>query len=195
MTEFCPIIKENCKGNSCKFWVKENDENDCIILNYLIFNTGSLFLDKTEDDLKPLKINENNYTYLDFNSEERITKDFYDFIKLNYSNIKWISNNMLRFFFSKNGIEDYFRIKTEYKIKIENISNLTQDILNKEALEREKEIVYSLIDKLYNYTKENGLKQIRKIDVKSFLLDNSIELSTEAKEILYVKVNLLLKKN
>ena len=76
---------------------------------------------------------------------------------------------------------------------IYNISQSKLDDKYKQKMLREKNEIPSLVDQCVDWARTNGLKNVSKSDVETFLLEKEYDLTKESQKSIYALTNTKLK--
>jgi hypothetical protein len=121
---------------------------------------------------------------------ESIYKDYKEPLDVN-ENI--IDNELIRIWEEKDLLQSY-RTEPTIKMKLQKVSHIVHKHFSDIARKKEGEILPPLIDECVVWCKKQGLTKIIKSNLKVFLSDKNIDLTSIGKEELYFKVNNELKK-
>lgn len=118
-------------------------------------------------------------------------------IRLHLSTDQYAQN-----FWGKKGLGSYQFIGTEIQRKKDEIEKETQKLLDKEyddyinaMKEKEKSLLPGIITSCVEWAKEMNRKTLSVKDIRFFLMENKIELSTENERAIYLYANNELKKD
>jgi hypothetical protein len=201
MNNFCPIIKEGCKGSNCISW----KDDKCLIFFFLETSTRYSTV-STDDD-----IDDNEFEFEDDKPQkappeieaatpEQLANDIVSFTKKEFAGEEmiWVSQSA-RFFWDSKGINRY-ALSAEDNLKIEKAERLAQQQLNAEReietqkkLEIERAELPQLVEKCTQWAKERGITKLVLADVDTFLLEKSIQVLQPTRRAIYATTNTNLK--
>jgi hypothetical protein len=203
---FCPFLKEKCKGNECVMWKSE----ECILVSFLERVQESFSLPPEEMLLPKEKVESGSMIlhreeakvpdWLKTRTPEELAVEMIDFIKKEFSEDEGYSyHTAFRYFWESKGVQD-FLLPSEARLKIQRAEFLAERELIKESeserkrkLQEQKDELPSLVSQCVDWARANGLKKITFADLDTFLLEKDIDLLHEIKRTLYSMVNLKLK--
>ena len=190
---FCPLIGDDCKKEECLLW-----KNGGCLLPPFIKNIISI---ETVEEISPEEVptmeKEIKETPDDIKNKtaEELAKELVEFIesKEDYldERTKYWSFHL---FWEMKGVEKDANYATDIQMKINKAELLAQYILDKNQLEKERELLSSFVNTCFKWAKENGLNRVTQSDIESFLIENNMKLiMPESKKMLVVWTNFKLK--
>lgn len=196
MGNFCPLLKEQCKGSECAFWLEK-----CSIFDFLqkfsIRPVYDLFKkEEKENEKKSIPSEIIN------SSADELAEEIFSYAQkeLQDEEERWLDSEFFDGFWNSKGIEDKFELPKDIQSKIKKAEKMTQKKLEKDSNDREqrkyqqeKAALPQLIEDCINWAKQNGLKRVTKSDISAFLLEKNLEIFTDTETILYSKANARLK--
>lgn len=189
---FCPIIKDKCKKEECKFWISE----DCVMVHF--FESQVIeFINKSEamqELSEKRKKKEENYSFLEEGSEEDLSKELVEYALKEVPNEKYLSHFVKNMFWKIKGIESTYDLPSQLKLKVERVENKAETQKRQEVEKQEKLKLDTIIEDCLKWAKENGATKLTKSDVNAYVMDSEKSLTQASKDILYSKVNMRLKK-
>lgn len=193
MNIFCPLIKEQCKGNECMMWVDEA----CIIKATMeIYVLSHLETEEEEE----ITISEEIPEYITSKTAEELAADLVSFVKnISGNEGESVSYEEFSLFWQTKNVSK-MDLNPELQSKLKRAENIaTQQILHNQRknylnqVETEKIKLPSLTDSCIDWAVANGLKRVTKSDLEVFLSEKNIEIFPETKRSLYATVNVKLK--
>ncbi|VVB88959.1 Uncharacterised protein [uncultured archaeon] len=211
MNTYCPLIKEECKGNECVMW---KDEKCSIVMFMKFMEIVAQRVEKeTEEEISnEIKLSTSEETVeeipngIKLSTPEELAAELISFAKKEFpeedeSGSIYIITD---FFWRSKNIEKRY-LPADIQLKIYKAERLAQKQLNserevrgvkeKEQLEKEKPDLSSLVDPCVGWANEQGLKKVTEADVDAFLVEKNIDVSPRTKRrALCAMVNSKLKK-
>ncbi len=132
-------------------------------------------------------------------SDEELANEIIEFIYKDYKeplevNKNTIEEALMQIWLEK-GLELHiYRAEPKIRLKLQKVKGMVEKHFFDIARKKEEEILPSLIDECVVWCKKQGLTKIIKTNVKVFLSEKNIALTSVGEEALYLKVNHELKK-
>jgi hypothetical protein len=95
-------------------------------------------------------------------------------------------------FWEKKGLR--FADDPALRLKMQKVDALVRKKMEKQQIEKEKQILPKLVEKCVKWAMENNLKRVTKSNFDYFLTEKEIQLSRTSKDALYNQVNFMLQK-
>ena len=196
MGEFCPLIKENCKHESCVFW-----QEKCLFVlffqNCIAKPNVEVYAGAEEDEDEIVIPDE----VKNFSAEQLAELAFsYAQKEVQEEEQKWLFSDFFDEFWNSIGLEDKYDLSNDIRAKIDKAEKITEKKWEKKIadsgrakFQKEKESLPQLIQDCTKWAKQNGLKRVTQSDISTFLLEKNIDILRETKTMLYSKTNALLK--
>ncbi len=186
MISFCPLIKEQCKGNECVMWKNES----CILVTYLSGYEGE---NSTE-----LPNEEPMYDEIESISAEELAAEIVTFAQREFPDEKmsFALNVATTQILHDKKIVNRFTVPLEINLKIQKAQMLAEkqfEAKEKEKLVLEKKELPSIVDACYDWARSQGLAKLTLGEVEVFLAENDRELLKQSKKLLWSMVNVKLK--
>jgi len=191
MNAFCPLIKDNCKGNECVMWKDEK----CVFISF--FSNLEMARDTPENhEVEEMVLPEDLISA----TPEELATVLIQFIKKEYSDEEriWRHNVILEFLLTKD--INIRMLPMEIQLKLEKAERLADKQLTdekqvkmNEQLDQQKIELPSLVSQCVDWAKEQGLSRITKSDVEAFLMEKNIELLPDIHRKLYSLANVKIK--
>jgi len=196
MGEFCPLIKENCKHESCVFW-----QEKCLFVLFFqncIAKPNVEVYEGAEEEEEEIVIPDE---VKNFSAEQLAELAFsYAQKEVQEEEQKWLFSDFFDEFWNSIGLEDQSDLSKDIRAKIDRAENIAQNKWEKKIadsgrakFQKEKESLPQLIQDCTKWAKQNGLKRVTQSDISTFLLEKNIDILRETKTMLYSKTNALLK--
>lgn len=186
---FCPLIKEDCKGEKCKFWRMD----DCSMA--LFFETQGVTFFNQVARLDEIEKEEKNidYSWFEKSNEEELSTELVEYALEQNPDEKYLSHFIQNMFWNVKGLENTYNLPSELKLKTDRIENKAQILFRKKIEAQEKEKLDEIVEQCFSWAKSNGALKLTKSDINAYLMENEISLTQNIKDILYSKVNMKLK--
>lgn len=169
------------------FWKEEL----CVLVNYLETNSvmPSFITEKEKEEEDKI----NKFEWIKTLSIKESAKELIKFKDEISPKSYWLDTNIIRLFWQKKGLNSIYNLSSEEQLKINTIESEAKIIIDNNRDKKEKEKLEFLIKNCYSWAKINKSTKLTKADINAFLVENSEELSTDNKGVLYSKVNMKLK--
>ena len=162
MGEFCPLIKENCKHESCVFW-----QEKCLFVLFFqncIAKPNVEVYEGAEEEEEEIVIPDE---VKNFSAEQLAELAFsYAQKEVQEEDQKWLFSDFFDEFWNSIGLEDKYDLSNDIRAKIDKAEKIT---LNKwktmiadsgrAKFQKEKESLPQLIQDCTKWAKQNGLKK------------------------------------
>src|SRR3990167_1300611 len=198
MGEFCPLLKENCKPDSCVFW-----QEKCLFVLFFqncIAKPNVEVYAGAEEDEDEIVIPDEVKNF----SAEQLAELAFSYVQKEVPEEEhiWLNSYYFDAFWNSIGLEELSKcaLSNNIRAKIDKAEKIT---LNKwktmiadsgrAKFQKEKESLPQLIQDCTKWAKQNGLKRVTQSDISTFLLEKNIDILRETKTMLYSKTNALLK--
>jgi hypothetical protein len=196
---FCPLIKEECKGDKCVMWFKkEEGEGECLIPLYLDMHSDYLFHILEEYDAQVQAREESKSKVVESATPEELAKELVSFFKEQYPEEQWVDYKSGVFWESKGVIRD--SLPPDLRLKVQKAERLAQEEIDKEwkeeikeRLEKESADLPSLVISCIDWAKSKGLTNLAKMEIETFLSEKNLDLLPQTQKILKTQVNFGLK--
>lgn len=196
MGEFCPLIKENCKHESCVFW-----QEKCLFVLFFqncIAKPNVEVYEGAEEEEDEIVIPDE---VKNFSAEQLAELAFsYAQKEVQEEEQKYLFSDFFDEFWNSIGLEDKYDLSNDIRAKIDKAEKITEKKWEKKIadsgrakFQKEKESLPQLIQDCTKWAKQNGLKRVTQSDISTFLLEKDIDILRETKTMLYSKTNTLLK--
>ena len=196
MGEFCPLLKENCKHESCVFW-----QEKCLFVLFFqncITKPNVEVYEGAEEEEEEIVIPDE---VKNFSAEQLAELAFsYAQKEVQEEEQKWLFSDFFDEFWNSIGLEDKYDLSNDIRAKIDKAEKITEKKWEKKIadsgrakFQKEKESLPQLIQDCTKWAKQNGLKRVTQSDISTFLLEKNIDILRETKTMLYSKTNALLK--
>ena len=196
MGEFCPLLKENCKHESCVFW-----QEKCLFVLFFqncIAKPNVEVYEGAEEEEEEIVIPDE---VKNFSAEQLAELAFsYAQKEVREEEQKYLFSDFFDEFWNSIGLEDKYDLSNDMRAKIDKAEKITEKKWEKKIadsgrakFQKEKESLPQLIQDCTKWAKQNGLKRVTQSDISTFLLEKNIDILRETKTMLYSKTNALLK--
>lgn len=197
MGEFCPLIKENCKHESCVFWLEK-----CLFVLFFqncIAKPNVEVYEGAEEEEEEIVIPDEVKNF----SAEQLAELAFSYAQKEVQEEEqiWLDSDFFDEFWNSIGLEDKYDLSNNIRAKIDTAEKITRKKWKtkiadsgREKFQKEKESLPQLIQDCTKWAKQNGLKRVTQSDISTFLLEKNIDILKETKTMLYSKTNALLKK-
>ena len=196
MEDFCPLLKENCKHESCVFW-----QEKCLFVLFFqncIAKPNVEVYEGAEEEEEEIVIPDE---VKNFSAEQLAELAFsYAQKEVREEEQKYLFSDFFDEFWNSIGLEDKYDLSNDMRAKIDKAEKITEKKWEKKIadsgrakFQKEKESLPQLIQDCTKWAKQNGLKRVTQSDISTFLLEKNIDILRETKTMLYSKTNALLK--
>ena len=205
MGTFCPIIKEECREEACKAW----RETECLFLGYLDMRAAltAKSIENIEERERRAEKREEAREELpvppviDNLSSEELGSELAEYAKsepIGADRRIHLDHGRKRLFWRQKGVEDRFRMPIDLQLKIEEIENVAQGLLDKEReeqtrarLKSERGRLPELVDDCVSWARTMGLSRLTRADITGYPMEDDI--LPETLRLLWARVNVELK--
>lgn len=196
MGEFCPLLKENCKPDSCVFW-----QEKCLFVLFFqncIAKPNVEVYEGAEEEEEEIVIPDEVKNF----SAEQLAELAFSYAQKEVQEEEqiWLDSDFFDEFWNSIGLEDKYDLSNNIRAKIDTAEKITRKKWKtkiadsgREKFQKEKESLPQLIQDCTKWAKQNGLKRVTQSDISTFLLEKNIDILRETKTMLYSKTNALLK--
>jgi len=200
MKNFCPFLKDDCRGNECMLFRNE----ECLFVTFL--QNVSEEIPQTEGIMETIRFEQEQETdapdWLETKTAEEIAEEILEFKKKTFPEEERLSiYTVTNFFWEEHGIEQ-FRMPSEIRLKMQQTVTLAQimarkeqEKMKKERMEKENSELPSLVSRCVDWARTNGLKRLTVADVDAYILERNLDLLKETRRAIYAKANFELKSN
>lgn len=196
MGEFCPLLKENCKPDSCVFW-----QEKCLFVLFFqncIAKPNVEVYEGAEEEEEEIVIPDEVKNF----SAEQLAELAFSYAQKEVQEEEqiWLDSDFFDEFWNSIGLEDKYDLSNNIRAKIDTAEKITRKKWKTKIadsgwakFQKEKESLPQLIQDCTKWAKQNGLKRVTQSDISTFLLEKNIDILRETKTMLYSKTNALLK--
>jgi len=135
-------------------------------------------------------------------SPEELSREFADYMEQEHPELvgeNYLPESITSVFWKNKGLEIHHldeddMMGEEISEKVETAQRLGIELWEQRMKEKESKIVPHLIEECDEWARENGLRGISRSNLNAFLGEKEVSLSSEARERIYSRVSVLLRK-
>lgn len=193
MNTFCPFFNERCKGNECVMWKDEK----CLVISFmehLIAHQEEKFqghepLGRIIGRIREPEIPDEIRSA----TSEELAAELVSLAKKEFPDEERIKISQIIDLFLETKKVNSWDLPAEIELKIEKAEKLAQRALDNEKINKEKNMLPSLIDLCVDWAKDRGLGRVTKTDIEVFLISQNTKILPQTQRELYLQVNVKLK--